>query len=345
MSNARQVWFGILAALISSAIILGSISLSLVESGSALALIATDTSTSSPSPTIPVETVPAGFPTFTPTSTHTPTATSTTPPPKNCPPPAGWGQIEYQMDETWESLAQKYGVTVEELLKSNCFDVNVLPIPGSVINVPLLPSPTATTMPTNTPTRLPTKTSIPCGPPPGWVRYTVRPGDNLYRLSQSLGVSIPQLQLANCLGSSITIRAGQSLFVPFLPVIPTNPPTWTSVPPTLPPPTSTPVPPTQPPPTTAPTQLPPTAAPTQPPPPTEAPTQPPPPTEVATQPPPPTEAPTQPPPPTEVPTQPPPPTEVQTLLPPPTRQPPSFTLAAPSPTPQSPSFQLATPAY
>lgn len=310
MSNARQVWFGILAALISSAIILGSISLSLVESGSALALIATDTSTSSPSPTIPVETVPAGFPTFTPTSTHTPTATSTTPPPKNCPPPAGWGQIEYQMDETWESLAQKYGVTVEELLKSNCFDVNVLPIPGSVINVPLLPSPTATTMPTNTPTRLPTKTSIPCGPPPGWVRYTVRPGDNLYRLSQSLGVSVPQLQLANCLGSSITIRAGQSLFVPFLPVIPTNPPTWTSVPPTsipptLPPPTSTPVPPTQPPPTTAPTQLPPTVAPTQPPP----------------------------------------PTEVQTQLPPPTRQPPSFTLAAPSPTSQSPSLQLATPAY
>ena len=330
MSNARQVWFGILAALISSAIILGSISLSLVESGSALALIATDTSTSSPSPTIPVETVPAGFPTFTPTSTHTPTATSTTPPPKNCPPPAGWGQIEYQMDETWESLAQKYGVTVEELLKSNCFDVNVLPIPGSVINVPLLPSPTATTMPTNTPTRLPTKTSIPCGPPPGWVRYTVRPGDNLYRLSQSLGVSVPQLQLANCLGSSITIRAGQSLFVPFLPVIPTNPPTWTSVPPTsipptLPPPTSTPVPPTQPPPTTAPTQLPPTVAPTQPPPPTEAPTQPPPPT--------------------EAPTQPPPPTEVQTQLPPPTRQPPSFTLAAPSPTSQSPSLQLATPAY
>ena len=320
MSNARQVWFGFLAALISSAIILGSISLSLVESGSALALIATDTSTSSPSPTIPVETVPAGFPTFTPTSTHTPTATSTTPPPKNCPPPAGWGQIEYQMDETWESLAQKYGVTVEELLKSNCFDVNVLPIPGSVINVPLLPSPTATTMPTNTPTRLPTKTSIPCGPPPGWVRYTVRPGDNLYRLSQSLGVSVPQLQLANCLGSSITIRAGQSLFVPFLPVIPTNPPTWTSVPPTsipptLPPPTSTPVPPTQPPPTTAPTQLPPTVAPTQPPPPTEAPTQPPP------------------------------PTEVQTQLPPPTRQPPSFTLAAPSPTSQSPSLQLATPAY
>ena len=319
MSNARQVWFGILAALISSAIILGSISLSLVESGSALALIATDTSTSSPSPTIPVETVPAGFPTFTPTSTHTPTATSTTPPPKNCPPPAGWGQIEYQMDETWESLAQKYGVTVEELLKSNCFDVNVLPIPGSVINVPLLPSPTATTMPTNTPTRLPTKTSIPCGPPPGWVRYTVRPGDNLYRLSQSLGVSVPQLQLANCLGSSITIRAGQSLFVPFLPVIPTNPPTWTSVPPTsipptLPPPTSTPVPPTQPPPTTAPTQLPPTVAPTQPPP-------------------------------TVAPTQPPPPTEVQTQLPPPTRQPPSFTLAAPSPTSQSPSLQLATPAY
>lgn len=100
------------------------------------------------------------------------------------------------------------------------------------------PTPTSSSTPTNTPTiASPTITesiSI-CGPPSRWVVYTVRPGDTLYRLSKVLGVSISQLQEANCLGNSTAIRAGTGLYVPFLP--PASPG------PTIRPPTSMPPPP------------------------------------------------------------------------------------------------------
>ena len=60
---------------------------------------------------------------------------------------------------------------------------------------------------------LPTYTSIPCGPPSGWVSYVVRSGDTLYQLSQTAGVSVRQLQQANCLSSSM-IYAGKRLYLP-----------------------------------------------------------------------------------------------------------------------------------
>jgi LysM repeat protein len=59
-----------------------------------------------------------------------------------------------------------------------------------------------------------------CGPPADWVGYTIQPGDNLFRLSQKLGVTITELQLANCLGNSILIQAGDKLYVPFVPARP-----------------------------------------------------------------------------------------------------------------------------
>ncbi len=345
MSNARQAWLGILAALVSSAIIFGSLALTLAENGTAQALIATATSTSSPSPTVPVETVPVGFPTLTPTSTHTPTATSTLEPSVNCPPPDGWRQVEFQVDDTWGSLAQKYGISVDELLQKNCWITNGLPLAGTFVNVPPLPSPTATATPTAKPTRTPTKTSVPCGPPPGWVLYIVRPGDTLSYLSRVLNVSVYQLQRANCLGNSTRIYSGLGLYVPFIPVAPTIIPSWTPVPTTVPP-TATSMPPTatstQPPATVPP----PTAVPTQPPPTTAVPTLPPTDTAVPTTPPTDTAVPTQQPTATAVPTEPPPATAVPTpIIIPPTREPPSLTLVAPSPTVQLPSFSGFVPIY
>jgi len=67
------------------------------------------------------------------------------------------------------------------------------------------------------PTSLPSEQ---CGPPDGWFSYLVQPGDNLFRLSQELSVTITDLQLANCLGNSVLIRAGEKLFVPFVPAHP-----------------------------------------------------------------------------------------------------------------------------
>jgi len=53
-----------------------------------------------------------------------------------------------------------------------------------------------------------------CLPPPFWVIYIVKPTDSLVRLSLIYGVSVAQLQRANCLGDQILVRSGEELFVP-----------------------------------------------------------------------------------------------------------------------------------
>jgi spore germination protein len=47
--------------------------------------------------------------------------------------------------------------------------------------------------------------------------YIVRPGDTLFRIALSYNISSPQLQRANCMGSSTTIYTGQRLWVPNVP--------------------------------------------------------------------------------------------------------------------------------
>jgi LysM repeat protein len=47
----------------------------------------------------------------------------------------------------------------------------------------------------------------------------VQPGDTLYHIATSYGITTEQLQRANCLGSSTTIRIGQLLWVPNLPTL------------------------------------------------------------------------------------------------------------------------------
>ena len=134
------------------------------------------------------------------------------------------------------------------------------PLPGS-------PSPTLPSSPA------PEASS--CGPPAGWVQYTVQSGDSLYGLSVAVGASLDQLRDANCLVVGGLIYTGQRLYLPRLPVAtatPSRTPTHLPDPTEPPPPTVT-----EPPAPTA-TEAPPTA--TQPPP-TEPPPTEPPPTETA----------------------------------------------------------------
>lgn len=83
-----------------------------------------------------------------------------------------------------------------------------------------------------------------CGTLPGWVRYSIQPGDTLFSLGNRTGTTVAQIQQANCL-TGIIIYAGQVLYLPFLPptstVLPTYTPTIPSATPTvtLPPPTLT----------------------------------------------------------------------------------------------------------
>lgn len=95
------------------------------------------------------------------------------------------------------------------------------------------PPSTATGNPTLTATKR-TSTSTPapvvfvptqCIPPAGWVLYIVRAGDTLSNLSRIFNISIAQLQSANCMGSSVTLYVGQSIYTPWIPatqIIPTQ---------------------------------------------------------------------------------------------------------------------------
>lgn len=238
MSEVRQALTGILAALISAIIVLGSIVLALSETGQKLARLP-ESSAELSTPMPPPPTSKPGEPTYTAVPTRLPqTATSTDS--FHCPLPPGWERKEASPDDTWESLALQSGVSLEELLEANCLE------PGDFRNSPLrydifiaVPkhtstpattlAQTATAKATATPTRAtpqPTKArsaqskpkATTCSHPLRWVLYTVRPGDTLYKIGLQTGVNWVTLRNANCRQSSL-IRTGERLWVPRLPVI------------------------------------------------------------------------------------------------------------------------------
>ena len=233
MKEWRQVLLGILVALLSGAILLGSFLVSLVEGGAGVSLAPTLTFSSQ------FETMPTlifitpGGPTLKPTNTGTPTPTIT--PRPGCSFHEGWISIEVQPGDTLSGLARMYGITPAELAAGNCEDPPVESLaPGSILMVPPVP---ATATPTLT--RRPTLTRTPapaCRAPYGWVAYIVRAGDNLYSLAASYGVMVSDLQWANCMGTSTKIITGQVLLVPPVPPRPPSP-TSTRVPSRTPTPT------------------------------------------------------------------------------------------------------------
>jgi LysM repeat protein len=128
----------------------------------------------------------------------TPKVTLTPPPsPAICPPPVGWTVYFVQPGETVNSIAARYRISGAELQSANCLLTPAL-IPGVVLYVP--------------PMR--TQTPLPCGAPHGWIVYYVQPGDTLYRLSQAYGITVADLQRANCLGASTLLHTGQLIYVP-----------------------------------------------------------------------------------------------------------------------------------
>ena len=109
--------------------------------------------------------------------------------------------------------------------------------PASTHTLPHFP--TLTPQPSDTPTETQTpplvvviantpRPQASCGRPSGWVTYTIQPNDTLSQLGRAYGVSVAQLQNANCMGSSTILHVGKTLYVPpwaVLPVIPTLEPT------------------------------------------------------------------------------------------------------------------------
>lgn len=190
MRNMRQVLLGLGIGLVSLVIILGGLALSLTEGNMTAP---TQTPPSTATPTWQPYTPPSESP-----SPQPPTATFTLPPPPTtCPPPGGWVAYVVQAGDTLAGLAARYRTSEEALIQANCLVAASL-LPGSVLYVPPVP----------------TQTPVPCGPPRGWATYTVRAGDTLYHISQVYGITVRQLQDANCLGNSTVIRSGQTLYVP-----------------------------------------------------------------------------------------------------------------------------------
>lgn len=214
MQALRQMGGGVIIAIISLLLVIGGISLSLAEANPP----------EPPTPTRIVLIISTPFeptfapPVFAPTNTiEVSTLTATAMPsatlaaPVVCNPPSGWLQIIVNANDTLYTIAERYKTTAEILSANNCLN-NTIPAAGSLLYVPPVP----------------TVTVIPCGPYRGWIKaYSVQPGDNLYRISLLYRTTVQQLQVANCMGSSITIYTGQLLWVPN---VPTSTPGITVVP-------------------------------------------------------------------------------------------------------------------
>ncbi len=248
MASGRQAIAGLAVAALFLILLVAGLGLSLAEGQFSITPEPPSvTPTLSPTATRPTDPTQTASPTSTvsPTFTQNPTASP-------CPTPPGWAGYTVNPGDTLEALAAVHQVSIDELIAANCLTVSSLPA-GSKIYVPQ-PTPTATASPTASATepRATMPPAVACGPPASWVRYRVVRGDTLFSLSRAFGVTVPMLRLANCLGSSNLIIAGQYLWVPNVPTITptasrTTSPTLTASPvpasptaPGIPPGTSTP---------------------------------------------------------------------------------------------------------
>jgi LysM repeat protein len=203
MRSVRQVVMGLGIALVSIIITLGGLAITMAEGNMTAptqAILPTNTPV-----IILVTNTPLPTATATPTAMLPTASIALSPSPTSCIPPDDWSSYIVQGNDTLDGLAKYYKVSPETLIQSNCLVAAALQ-PGQILFVPALPTPTPT------PTLM--KTSIACGRPRYWVAYTVMPGDTLYRLSRSYGITVQQLQQANCMGSKTLIRVGQILYVP-----------------------------------------------------------------------------------------------------------------------------------
>jgi LysM repeat protein len=206
MQTLRQLGGGVLVAIFSVILVIGGIFISLAENLPSPATPTQIPPTFPQSFPTPTATTVTSLPSETTTQTVIPSETASSLPtltflPTSCAPPSGWIRVTVATGDTVYSLAQRYKTSAESLSAANCLSAVEVPA-GYTLYVPPVP----------------TVTIIPCGPPAGWVKnYIVKPGDNLYRIALSYGITYPQLQRANCMGSSTTIYTGQRLWVPNIP--------------------------------------------------------------------------------------------------------------------------------
>lgn len=203
MKGARSLRNAIVVALISVGLIVGALSISLVEFAPEATPTATMELFHSPEPLTATSTLTA---THEPTAAHesltpgiTPTSSETATPPTSCQPPIGWiNQITIQAGDTLDSIALRYRVSKDELRSANCLLSDIL-ITGSKLYVPAaLTSTTAACI----------QGAV------GWSRsYIVQAGDTLFRIGYNHYTTLDLMRKVNCRVSD-TIYVGERLWVP-----------------------------------------------------------------------------------------------------------------------------------
>lgn len=195
----RNFGSALVVAFISVGLMLGALSISLVE----FVPEATPTATNIlfPSP-VPLTATPTLSPT--PTSitgleSPTPTITTTAIPPISCQPPAGWiNQITVQPGETLDIIAARYRINKDELIRANCLVSNTL-VAGSTLYVPPVI----------------VNTSVACNPGAvGWVKsYLVKAGDTFYSVATNHYTTAGLLKSVNCRTSDLLL-INETIWVP-----------------------------------------------------------------------------------------------------------------------------------
>jgi len=221
----KKTFSAIIIALASLVIVIGIASLAMVQDGTSILPGQVDVTATS-TPVISVVTSEesgSGGSSDSTKHTNTPESsiseqTATPPSVLSCETPEGWMPIIVMPDQTLEEIAAMYNTSPEMLQEGNCLEGNSLQA-GSILFVPM----SAQT----------SQSSVPCGPPAGWVIYYVQPGDTLYGIATMFGTSVTQLVNANCLNSTY-VYSGQRLYVPpyyAYPIQPIVQPTpWITIP-------------------------------------------------------------------------------------------------------------------
>jgi LysM repeat protein len=194
----RELGAALIVAFVSVGLVLGALSISLVE------FIPAHTPTPTfvlPVSPIPVTATVTNLPTATldpilPTQTFT--ATNTVLAPVSCQPPTGWIPISIQLSDTLDILATRYNIDKNQLRNANCLLSDTLPA-GSLLYVP--PAPTSTV-------------AVCSAGAAGWVKsYTVKAGDTMYTIATNHYTTVSLLQNVNCKFTDL-IKSGEVLWVP-----------------------------------------------------------------------------------------------------------------------------------
>ena len=118
-----------------------------------------------------------------------------------------------QPNESFRSIAKKYGVTSEAIAKANPKVNPSKLMAGAKLAIPAGAQPP---VPPKPPTQMASASGLPVPPPskPTAIAHVVAPGESLSVIAQKYKISTAALQKANKLTDANTLRAGQKLTIP-----------------------------------------------------------------------------------------------------------------------------------